>query len=166
MHGFQKKMAIEQPNHGCPNEMGSFDAKHSPPQTRLRSTQSKSDPSGSTYIGKMPHLQLPCQLTQLVPGRRKKSTQQPASCKLRHPNSPGLGRATKPCKYIRNLSRNRRFAITQHPTRILHQHQVLAQRKTTPHPFSHRTKTTTILNRHQPKRIFKPATNPNRRHTA
>jgi hypothetical protein len=114
----------------------------------------------------MPNLQLPCQLTQLVPVRSKKSTQQPASCKLRHPNSPSLRRATKPRKNIRNLSRNRRFTITQHPTRVRHQHHVLAQRKTTPHPFSHRTKTTTILNWHQPKRIFKPATNPNRRHTA
>ena len=79
MHGFQKRMAIEQRNHGCPNEIGSFVAKHSPSQTGLRSTQSKSDPSGSTYVSKMPNLQLPRQLTQLVPRRRKKSTQQPAS---------------------------------------------------------------------------------------
>ncbi len=73
MHGSLRSMAIEQRNRGCPNEIGSFDAKHSPPQTRRRIPQSKSDPSGSTYIGKMPNLQLPCQLTQLVPNRRHTS---------------------------------------------------------------------------------------------
>ena len=77
----------------------------------------------------MPNLQLPCQLTQLVPSRRKKSTQQTASCKLRHPNSPSLGRATKLRKHICNFRRNRSLAITQHPACVLHQHHVLAQRK-------------------------------------
>ena len=36
MHSSLRKMTIEQRNHGCPNEISSFDAKHSPPQTRLR----------------------------------------------------------------------------------------------------------------------------------
>lgn len=51
MHGLPRKMAIEQRIGGCLNEIGSFDVKHSPPQTRLRRIQSKSDTSGSTYVG-------------------------------------------------------------------------------------------------------------------
>jgi hypothetical protein len=35
MDNFPRKMAIEQRNHGCPNEIGSFDAKHSPPQNSM-----------------------------------------------------------------------------------------------------------------------------------
>ena len=99
LQGSPRKIAIKQRNHGCPNQIGSFGAKHPAPQTRLRRTQSKSNPSGSTYISKMSNLQLPCQLTQLVPSRRHTTKLRRLQIlgpivrnNMLHPTSPGVRR--------------------------------------------------------------------------
>ena len=88
MHCFQKRMAIEQRNHGCPNEIGSFDAKHSPPAELGRNRP----PADQPTLARCRTCNFPANSRNLsrVDARNRPSNRPPASFDIRTPQVSGV----------------------------------------------------------------------------